>query len=89
MFLIKLSLFTTLYSKNLIKWSPPLYISSFSACVFEGPFNIYKGLIIGLLQLYRLEGENKMAQQAFDRARSIEPSLALPWAGMSADADTR
>lgn len=40
-------------------------------------------------KLYRLEGENKMAQQAFDRARSIEPSLALPWAGMSADADTR
>lgn len=66
---IKLSLFITLYSKNLI--------------------NPYKGLIIGLIQLYRLEGEYKMAQQAFDRARSIEPSLALPWAGMSADADTR
>ncbi|KAH6780547.1 Tetratricopeptide repeat superfamily protein [Perilla frutescens var. hirtella] len=40
-------------------------------------------------KLYRLEGEKKLAQQAFDRARSIEPSLALPWAGMSADADAR
>ncbi|KAG6407029.1 hypothetical protein SASPL_130011 [Salvia splendens] len=40
-------------------------------------------------KLYRLEGEKKLAQQAFDRARSIEPSLALPWAGMSADADVR
>ena len=26
-----------------------------------------------------------MGRQAFDRARSIDPSLALPWAGMSAD----
>ncbi|KAL6529562.1 hypothetical protein OROGR_015185 [Orobanche gracilis] len=40
-------------------------------------------------KLYRREGEKQLAQQAFDRARSIEPSLALPWAGMSADADTR
>ncbi|GER43136.1 tetratricopeptide repeat protein [Striga asiatica] len=40
-------------------------------------------------KLYRCEGEKQLAQQAFDRARSIEPSLALPWAGMSADADTR
>ncbi|KAL8474407.1 hypothetical protein ACS0TY_031035 [Phlomoides rotata] len=40
-------------------------------------------------KLYRREGEKKSAQQAFDRARSIEPSLALPWAGMSADADAR
>ncbi|KAL1560754.1 tetratricopeptide repeat protein SKI3 isoform X2 [Salvia divinorum] len=40
-------------------------------------------------KLYRLEGEKKLAEQAFDRARSIEPTLALPWAGMSADADVR
>ncbi|KAI3457257.1 hypothetical protein Pfo_013920 [Paulownia fortunei] len=40
-------------------------------------------------KLYRREGEKQLAQQAFDRARSIEPSLALPWAGMSADADAR
>ncbi|KAL2529806.1 Tetratricopeptide repeat protein SKI3 [Forsythia ovata] len=40
-------------------------------------------------KLYRQEGEKQLAQQAFDRARSIEPSLALPWAGMSADADFR
>ncbi|KAL3645407.1 hypothetical protein CASFOL_010587 [Castilleja foliolosa] len=40
-------------------------------------------------KLYRREGEKQLAQQSFDRARSIEPSLALPWAGMSADVDTR
>ncbi|GFP89520.1 tetratricopeptide repeat protein 37 [Phtheirospermum japonicum] len=40
-------------------------------------------------KLYRREGEKQLAQQSFDRARSIEPSLALPWAGMSADAGTR
>ncbi|KAL3514915.1 hypothetical protein ACH5RR_027632 [Cinchona calisaya] len=40
-------------------------------------------------KLYRQEGKQKLAQQAFDRARSIDPSLALPWAGMSADADVR
>lgn len=40
-------------------------------------------------KLYRQEGEKQLAQQAFDRARSIDPSLALPWAGMSADADSR
>lgn len=34
-------------------------------------------------------GRRQLAQQAFDRARSIDPSLALPWAGMSADADAR
>jgi len=26
-----------------------------------------------------------LAKEAFDRARSIDPSLALPWAGMSAE----
>ncbi|KAJ0024743.1 hypothetical protein Pint_09139 [Pistacia integerrima] len=41
------------------------------------------------LQLYREEGERKLARQAFDSARSIDPSLALPWAGMSADAHAR
>ncbi|KAL7128860.1 hypothetical protein ABFS83_13G022300 [Erythranthe nasuta] len=40
-------------------------------------------------KLYREEDEKQLAQQAFDSARSIEPSLALPWAGMSADASTR
>ncbi|XP_064982269.1 tetratricopeptide repeat protein SKI3-like isoform X2 [Musa acuminata AAA Group] len=34
--------------------------------------------------LYRNSGEKQLACQAFDRARSIDPSLALPWAGMSA-----
>lgn len=34
-------------------------------------------------------GRRQLAQQAFNRARSIDPSLALPWAGMSADADAR
>ncbi|KAL0387564.1 UNVERIFIED_CONTAM: Tetratricopeptide repeat protein SKI3 [Sesamum radiatum] len=42
-----------------------------------------------LLELYRREGKKQLAQQAFDRARSIDPSLALPWAGMAADADAR
>ncbi|CAN1315796.1 Tetratricopeptide repeat protein SKI3 [Linum perenne] len=36
-------------------------------------------------KLYREEDERKLARQAFDCARSIDPSLALPWAGMSAD----
>ncbi|KAF5747268.1 tetratricopeptide repeat protein 37-like [Tripterygium wilfordii] len=39
--------------------------------------------------LYREEGEKKLARQAFDYARSIDPSLALPWAGMSADSNAR
>ncbi|KAK4753087.1 hypothetical protein SAY87_021885 [Trapa incisa] len=38
-------------------------------------------------KLYR--GFNKqLARQAFDIARSIDPSLSLPWAGMSADSLT-
>ncbi|EPS62470.1 hypothetical protein M569_12320, partial [Genlisea aurea] len=40
-------------------------------------------------KIYRQHGETKLAQQAFDFARSIDPSLALPWAGMSADAAAR
>lgn len=46
-------------------------------------------LFVGLLQLYRQEDEMKLATQAFDSARSIDPSLALPWAGMSADTIVR
>lgn len=38
-----------------------------------------------LFQLYREKDDTRLAMQAFDRARSIDPSLALPWAGMSAD----
>lgn len=34
---------------------------------------------------YRKLGEKHLAVQAFDRARSIDPSLALPWAGMAVD----
>ncbi|KAJ7967026.1 Tetratricopeptide repeat protein [Quillaja saponaria] len=40
-------------------------------------------------RLYRKEGEEKLARQAFDCARSIDPALALPWAGMAANFDTR
>ncbi|GAV65799.1 TPR_1 domain-containing protein/TPR_11 domain-containing protein [Cephalotus follicularis] len=40
-------------------------------------------------KLYREEGEIRLARQAFDCARSIDPSLALPWAGMSADSHSR
>ncbi|KAF6160918.1 hypothetical protein GIB67_025453 [Kingdonia uniflora] len=36
-------------------------------------------------KIYRKIGEKNMTRQAFDHARSIDPSLALPWAGMSAD----
>lgn len=36
-------------------------------------------------KLYRKLGELLLARQAFDHARSIDPSLALPWAGMSVD----
>ncbi|XVE56309.1 hypothetical protein DITRI_Ditri03aG0228300 [Diplodiscus trichospermus] len=39
-------------------------------------------------KLYREENEKKLARQAFDCARGIDPSLALPWAGMSADIHT-
>nr|XP_011464990.1 PREDICTED: tetratricopeptide repeat protein 37 [Fragaria vesca subsp. vesca] len=40
-------------------------------------------------KLYRKQGEKQFARQAFDCARSIDPSLALPWAGMSADSHSR
>ncbi|KAL9264366.1 Tetratricopeptide repeat protein SKI3-like protein [Drosera capensis] len=36
------------------------------------------------LELYSELEEKQLAGDAFDEARSIEPSLALPWAGMSA-----
>ncbi|XP_062200574.1 tetratricopeptide repeat protein SKI3 isoform X2 [Phragmites australis] len=36
-------------------------------------------------KIYRQSGDQQLARQAFDRARSIDPSLALPWAGMSAE----
>ncbi|XAR61481.1 hypothetical protein NMG60_11015921 [Bertholletia excelsa] len=47
------------------------------------PSNLSINYII--LQLYGEEGARKLARLAFDRARSIDPSFALPWAGMSAD----
>ncbi|KAK7308220.1 hypothetical protein VNO77_41821 [Canavalia gladiata] len=36
-------------------------------------------------KLYRKVGEKQLARQMFDRARSIDPGLALPWASMSAE----
>ncbi|KAG7024067.1 Tetratricopeptide repeat protein SKI3 [Cucurbita argyrosperma subsp. argyrosperma] len=39
-------------------------------------------------KLYRNRGEMQLARQAFNYARSIDPSLAIPWAGMSADLNT-
>ncbi|TVU31784.1 hypothetical protein EJB05_23485 [Eragrostis curvula] len=36
-------------------------------------------------KIYRQSGDKQLARQAFDRARSIDPSLALPWAGMAAE----
>lgn len=41
------------------------------------------------MQLYREEGEKNLARLAFDCSRSIDPSLSLPWAGMSADSQIR
>ncbi|KAF5462290.1 hypothetical protein F2P56_018311 [Juglans regia] len=40
-------------------------------------------------KFYRKEGANQLAKQAFDCARSINPSLSLPWAGMAADFHAR
>ncbi|XP_041022054.1 tetratricopeptide repeat protein SKI3 isoform X4 [Juglans microcarpa x Juglans regia] len=40
-------------------------------------------------EFYRKEGANQLAKQAFDCARSIDPSLSLPWAGMAADFHAR
>ncbi|CAK9325078.1 unnamed protein product [Citrullus colocynthis] len=40
-------------------------------------------------KLYWNRSEKQLARQAFDYARSIDPSLALPWAGMSADLNIR
>ncbi|XP_022158433.1 tetratricopeptide repeat protein SKI3 isoform X2 [Momordica charantia] len=40
-------------------------------------------------KLYRNRGEKQLAKEAFDYARSIDPSLAIPWAGMSADLNIR
>jgi hypothetical protein len=34
-------------------------------------------------QLYLCEGEQELAKQAFDRARSADATLALPWSGMA------
>ncbi|CAJ2651089.1 unnamed protein product [Trifolium pratense] len=36
-------------------------------------------------KLYFKAGEKQLARQVFDRARSIDPGLALPWASMSAE----
>ncbi|KAJ3694701.1 hypothetical protein LUZ60_000078 [Juncus effusus] len=36
-------------------------------------------------KMYRELGEKLLARKALDRARSIDPSLALPWAGLSFD----
>ncbi|KAI4366241.1 hypothetical protein MLD38_022139 [Melastoma candidum] len=36
-------------------------------------------------KLFREVDEKLLARQAFDSARSIDPSLSLPWSGMSAD----
>ncbi|XP_029125489.1 tetratricopeptide repeat protein SKI3 isoform X1 [Cajanus cajan] len=40
-------------------------------------------------KLYRKAGEKQLARQMFDRARSIDPGLALPWASMSVESSVR
>ncbi|GJS66447.1 hypothetical protein Tco_0681011 [Tanacetum coccineum] len=42
-------------------------------------------LNVNFLQLYIKQDEKKLTQNAFDYARSIDHSLALPWASMSVD----
>ncbi|KAL3701968.1 hypothetical protein R1sor_019990 [Riccia sorocarpa] len=37
----------------------------------------------GLGQLYLKEGQEALAREAFDRARSANPALPIPWAGMA------
>ncbi|KAI3871326.1 hypothetical protein MKW92_033029 [Papaver armeniacum] len=36
-------------------------------------------------KLYRKMGEKQLTAQSFDHARSIDPALALPWAGISTE----
>lgn len=40
-------------------------------------------------QLYCKAGEKQLARQVFDRSRSIDPGLALPWASMSTESCMR
>ncbi|KAK7366458.1 hypothetical protein VNO80_08448 [Phaseolus coccineus] len=40
-------------------------------------------------KLYRKVDEKQLARQMFDRARSIDPGLALPWASMSVESCMR
>ncbi|KAL5182244.1 Tetratricopeptide repeat protein SKI3 [Glycine soja] len=40
-------------------------------------------VFVECFQLYRKVDEKQLARQMFDRARSIDPGLALPWASMS------
>ncbi|GAB4862115.1 hypothetical protein Ancab_037390 [Ancistrocladus abbreviatus] len=61
-------------------------------CAFSRGLQFDVSLVVAwacLGKLYRELGDKQLARQEFDRARSIDPSLALPWAGMSADVPTR
>lgn len=46
-------------------------------------------MVLPKFQLYFKAGEKQLARQVFDRARSIDPGLALPWASMSAESCVR
>jgi superkiller protein 3 len=46
-------------------------------------------MILSKFQLYFKASEKQLARQVFDRARSIDPGLALPWASMSAESYER
>ena len=39
--------------------------------------------ILCMKQLYLQERELDLARHAFDRSRSADPTLCLPWAGMA------
>lgn len=49
----------------------------------------FSACLCRIFQLYCKAGEKQLAQQVFDRARSIDPGLALPWASMSVESCVR
>lgn len=59
----------------------PLFGFNVQCCLYSSQHSLTCSAICG--QLYLREGDEGLATQAFDRARSSNPLLSLPWAGMS------
>ncbi|XP_028765736.1 tetratricopeptide repeat protein SKI3 isoform X2 [Neltuma alba] len=84
-----------LESDNYEFWVALAHVSDHSAlkqhALIRGlQLNVSAAISWGYLgKLYRKEGEKLLARQIFDRARSIDPGLSLPWASMSAECHTR